>query len=330
MAKPHRKTPTTRRSRAPRTASRRRSPPTVGWIGAHARCLVEALGRLHRRWVSSLLTTLVIAIALALPTGLYVLVKNLDTLSGSLHGAVQISLYLTDSMSKDQGAALAKQLAERDDVRSTHFISASEGLAQFRKTSGFGAALDALPDNPLPAVVLVTPRADLPAAAVSNLVDTLGHRPGVAHAALDQAWLRRLSAILALIQRTAWVIGLLLAAAVVFIVGNTIRLDIENRREEIEVMKLLGATNAFIRRPFLYSGFWYGLFGAVLALLLLGGCFAALAAPLATLTRSYDGALQMQGLGLSGALGVVATGIVLGWAGCALTLNRQLRSIEPE
>jgi cell division transport system permease protein len=229
----------------------------------------------------------------------------------------------------DQGTALAHRLAGRDDVAAARFISPAQGLAQFRKHSGFAAALDALPGNPLPGVVVVTPNADLSTTAVSHLVAILDQQPGVAQAALDAAWLRRLSAILALIDRAAWVIGLLLAAAVVFIVGNTIRLDIENRREEIEVMKLLGASDAFIRRPFLYSGFWYGLFGAILALVLLGGCFALLAGPLAALTRSYDGALHWHGLGVSGAFALLAFGVALGWAGCVVTVNRRLAAIEP-
>src|SRR5699024_3979773 len=148
---------------------------------------------------------------------------------------------------------------------------------------------------------------------------------GVQRAELDQAWLRRLQAILAVLERAAWVIGLLLSAAVVFIVGNTIRLDIENRREEIEVMKLIGASDAFIRRPFLYSGAWYGLAGAVFALILLGVCFLALAAPLGALTHSYNGVFELDGLGWSGSFWLIAGGVALGWCGCALTISRRLR-----
>lgn len=314
-------------------AARRRTPtlaaPAQGWLGSHARCLIEALGRMHRRWVASLLTATVIGIALALPTGLYVLVQNLETLSQSWHRAVQATLYLQDGASEAAGRSLAQRLAGRDDIESSDYISAAEGLKAFRESSGFGAALDALPSNPLPAVVVITPDPELPRAAVGELLDDLRAGSEVARAALDQAWLERLYAILSLIERAAWVIGLLLSAAVVFIVGNTIRLDIENRREEIEVMKLLGASDAFIRRPFLYSGVWYGLTGAVLALILLGGCFIALAEPLATLTRSYDGALDLAGLGWRDGFAVLAIGIGLGWAGCALTVNRRLADIEP-
>ena len=178
-------------------------------------------------------------------------------------------------------------------------------------------------------MIEVTPKAELPPAAVASLVDRLSQRGEVDHAALDQAWLRRLSAILALISRASWVIGLLLSAAVVFIVGNTIRLDIENRRQEIEVMKLLGASNAFIRRPFLYSGVWYGLLGAILAVGVLVACYLALGGPLSTLTASYQGALALRGLSLDDSLILLVLGIALGWLGCAITVNRELAAIEP-
>ncbi len=323
--------------RNPPRRNRRASTPLElqlqGWASAHLRCLVEALGRLHRRWLASLLTAMVIGIALALPAGLYVLVKNLDTLSYSWKSTVQATLYLQqsadDRVDDGVGEQLAQRLAERETIADTRYISPAEGLAEFKQASGFGAALDALPGNPLPPVVVVTPQPDLPRADIQHLLGELRAQPGVERAQLDQAWLQRLYAIVALFERAAWVIGLLLAAAVIFIVGNTIRLDIENRREEIEVMKLIGASNAFIRRPFLYSGFWYGLSGAVLALVLLGVCFYALSGPLGALTRSYDGALTLTGLGWAGSFWLVVAGIGLGWAGCALTVNQRLQAIEP-
>ena len=314
---------------ARRVATNTLAAPAQGWASAHARCLLESLGRLHRRWLASLLTAMVIGIALALPTGLYVLMNNLDTLSQSWQRAVQASLYLSDEVDNERGQALADTIGARDNVAETRFISAQAGLEQFRESSGFGAALDALDDNPLPSVIVVTPRPDMPRAGVGELLVDLESQSGVARAELDQAWLARLYAILSVIERSAWVIGLLLSAAVLFIVGNTIRLDIENRREEIEVMKLLGASDAFIRRPFLYSGFWYGLIGAVLGLILLGICFLALGKPLGELTRSYDGALELHGLSFKGVMTVLATGVTLGWAGCVLTVNRRLAAIEP-
>lgn len=328
MARPDNR-PATKAARTRRIDPATLAAPAQGWAGAHARCFIESLGRLHRRWLASLLTTLVIGIALALPTGLYVLMSNLDSLTQRWQRAVQASLYLADDVGAAEGQTLASRIEKREDVATTRFISAEQGLAMFRESSGFGAALDALKDNPLPGVILVTPNADMPREAVGELLDTLRAEDQVARAELDQAWLKRLYAILSVIERSAWVIGVLLSAAVLFIVGNTIRLDIENRREEIEVMKLLGASDAFIRRPFLYSGFWYGLIGALFALVLLELCILALAAPLGALTRSYDGALELNGLGFKEVGMVLGLGIVLGWTGCALTVNRRLAAIEP-
>lgn len=319
---------TPRRTGASSPHVSRRSALAV-WSASHVRCLLESLGRMHRRWVASLLTVLVIGITLALPTGLYILVKNLDSLASSWHQSVHISLYLKQDVSASNGQKLASELNEKEDVSDTHFISADEGLAQFKQASNFGAALDALDSNPLPGVIEVTPRAELPPAAIGDLVTQLGQRDVVDHSALDQAWLRRLTSILNLISRSSWVIGILLSAAVLFIVGNTIRLDIENRRHEIQVMKLLGASNAFIRRPFLYSGIWYGLLGAVVALIVLGACYFALGESLATLTASYDNNLNLRGLKGSEALILLAIGVGLGWLGCAVTVSRRLAAIEP-
>lgn len=317
----------------PPASNRRSTSPTTaaleGWAASHLRCLVEALGRLHRRWVASLLTTVVIGITLALPAGLYILVKNLDGLTYSWKTSVQISVYLDQSVSNHSGRQLARRIATFDDVDKVRYISPDEGLAAFKKNSGLSDALTALPNNPLPPVIAVTPEAELPHSQVTALLDELRTLGGVQQAALDQAWLRRLNAILSVLERTAWVIGLLLAAAVIFIVGNTIRLDIENRRDEIEVMKLIGASDSFIRRPFLYSGMWYGLGGALLALILIGLCFFALAGPLSTLTRSYEGSIELSGIGWSGGFWLIVAGIALGWSGCVLTVNQRLRAIEP-
>lgn len=317
----------------PRLSNRRHSTPLTaalkGWGASHLRCLIEALGRLHRRWLASLLTAIVIGITLAMPAGLYILVKNLDGLTYSWKTSVQVSVYLQQSVNDHRGKQLARQIGARDHVVDVRYISPAEGLAVFKQASGFGDALAALPGNPLPPVIAVTPEADLPAAQITDMLSALRKMPEVDRAELDQAWLQRLYAILSVLERSAWVIGILLACAVIFIVGNTIRLDIENRREEIEVMKLIGASDAFIRRPFLYSGIWYGFAGAVLALILLGICLLALSAPLSDLTRSYGDAFALSGLGWSGSFWLLVAGIALGWSGCALTVNRRLSAIEP-
>lgn len=296
----------------------------------HARNFVDSLGRLYHRPVASLLTICVIGITLALPAGLHVLMNNLHGVSYSWESAIQASLFLDNSASEADGRALAAKIGKRGDVTSTGYISRAQSLAEFKQLSGFGHAVDALDHNPLPAVITVQPKKSMTTQAIAHLVHQLGELPQVQRAKIDQAWLQRLYAILAIVKRGMAIIAVLLACAVVFIVGNTIRLDIENRRNEIEVLKLLGASNGFIRRPFLYSGFWYGLAGGVLAWILLSICMLALTGPVDRLATLYNGQIAMTWLSFRGGLVVIGAGIALGWLGSAWTTSRRLHAIEPK
>jgi cell division transport system permease protein len=203
-------------------------------------------------------------------------------------------------------------------------------LIQFRSTSGFGTALDALRDNPLPDTVVVTP-----SLAASNprgtetLKNAVAAMPDVQTVQIDTEWVERLTAMLAILRRIIWLTGALLGLGVVLVVGNTIRLDILNRRAEIEVMKLVGATDGFARRAFLYSGVWYGLGGGLLAVLLVAGSVAALAGPVTRLAGLYGSALQLSGLGFGPGLAVMGVSIGLGWLGSWLAATRHIRAIEP-
>lgn len=296
----------------------------------HARDLVDSLGRIWRAPVASLLTASVIGITLVLPAALHLLFENLDTLSYRWEGAVQASLFLSDDLGEPAGRRLAERIAAREAVAATEYISREAALAEFRRLSGLDTALDALEENPLPAVIVVRPGDDRSAAEIEALVESLATETGVVRAQLDQDWLRRLYAILDVAERGVTLLAVLLAFAVLFIVGNTIRLDIENRRSEIEVMKLVGAPDAFIRRPFLYSGFWYGLAGGVLAWLLLSLCLILLAGPVRELTGLYGSDAGLRGLGPDGSLLLIGLGVALGWLGSAVTVNHRLRVIEPD
>ncbi|MDN5939692.1 MAG: permease-like cell division protein FtsX [Salinisphaera sp.] len=295
----------------------------------HARDLINSLGRLYRTPVASLLTAAVIGITLALPIGLRVLVNSLERVSYGWQGNVTASLFLTDNTTQDAGRALAAQIAERPGVAAVAYISSAQALAEFRKLSGFGAALDALAANPLPAVIAVTPAPDLDASTAARLMTELAALPEVGRAQMDQQWLQRLYAAVAVVRTTVLIIAVLLAGAVLFIVGNTIRLDIENRREEIAVMKLLGATDGFVRRPFLYSGFWYGLTGGVLAWLLLTASLLLLSGPVNRLAGLYGAHSSLLWLGWKNSLLLLGCGIGLGWLGSAATVGRRLRAIQP-
>lgn len=295
----------------------------------HARVFFFSLGKLVKAPLAAALTALVIGIALALPAGLYVLTRNLATVGYSWQESLQISLFLKDSVSTERGAALARELRARTDVAKTSYLSREQSLTDFKAQSGFGDALGILQENPLPAVIAVTPARNLARPGVETLAAQLGGLPEVDLAKLDQKWLERLYALLDIAQRAVGIIAVLLGSAVMVIIGNTIRLDIEARREEIEVMKLIGAPNSFIRRPFLYAGFWHGLLGGLLAWALIAAGVRALAGPAQALAQAYGSTFQLAGLPLSDGMALVASGILLGWAGAFVSVGSRLALIEP-
>jgi cell division transport system permease protein len=298
-------------------------------IEEHARVFFFSLGKLWQNPVGALLTALVIGITLALPAGLHALVSNVDKLSYSWEGAAQTSLFLKDSVSAERGQDLAREIGTRRGVARTSYISREQALAEFRKLSGFGEALDILDNNPLPAVITVTPMRKLSREQVNTLVGELAQLPEVDLAKLDQKWLERLYGIIEFLQRGVMVVAALLGIAVVVTVANTIRLDIQARREEIVVMKLIGAPNSFIRRPFLYTGLWYGFSGSVVALIFVSAGMAALTEPVQHLAGLYESDFALSGLSLTAVLEVFAVGILLGWLGALLTVSRHLGKIEP-
>jgi cell division transport system permease protein len=246
----------------------------------HAQVALSSLGRLYRSPLASLMTAAVIGIALALPAGLYLLTGNLQQLSTRWDGAASLSLFLKQSVTEQEAQALNDKLMEWPEIERIDLISPAQALAEFRELSGFGEALDVLEENPLPAVLAVKPvPGTTDSTTISDLLDRLRILPEVDIAQLDLQWVKRFNAIVDIVQRSIWVMAALLGLAVLLITGNTIRLEIQSRREEIEVTKLIGATNAFIRRPFLYSGLWYGATGALLATLLVELAFLQMATP---------------------------------------------------
>jgi len=243
-----------RRSGHATTPTQRRRDLRINiWLLRHLQVALSSLGRLARTPLPSLMTAAVIGIALALPTGLHLLLQNLQQLSGSWDGAATISLYLQREIREERAKELMGQLGMRPDISRVRLIGREQALQEFRQLSGFGAALDTLQENPLPAVLVIEPDAlHRDPQAAENLRLELQQLPEVKLAQLDLQWVQRFQAISRIAGRLVLVIGSLLAAAVLLIVVNTIRLEIQNRQAEIEITKLVGATNAFIRRPFLY------------------------------------------------------------------------------
>ena len=315
-----------------RDINHRRDPLTAlrVYLLRHLQVFFYSLGVLSRSPFATLMTTAVIGIALALPSGLHVILKNAQQLSGGWDGAAQISLFLKRAVPDDEANRLARQIQKLPEVASVSYISRGEALEEFRRLSGFGDALEALQDNPLPSVLVIrpTPVASTPA-ATEKLLQHLQGYPAVDVAQLDMQWVKRLYVIMEIVRRGVVVLAALLALAVLLVVGNTIRLAIQNRREEIVVMKLIGGTDAFIRRPFLYTGFWYGLFGGIIAWLLVSLSLTILSDPVERLTGLYQSQFELSGLDATTTGTLIGTSILLGLTGSWLAVGRHLRDIEP-
>jgi len=299
-----------------------------GWLKRHREALGEALARARRAPLATLLTAAVIGITLALPGGLFLAVDNVQRLAQGLETGGQVSLFLKQDVSDTEAGKLAEKIRRVGGVKNVSVITRAQALAEFKKHSGFGEALNLLDRNPLPAVLVVEP-ARLDPEALGRLSTELGRDPRVDIASLDLDWVRRLHAILEFARRAVAILAGLLGAAVLIIVGNTVRLAVLSRREEIEVTKLVGGTDAFIRRPFLYSGLLAGLFGGAAAFLFVGIALLVLAGPAQELAGLYGTRFEISGLaGL--VLGLPLTGAALGWLGSRLAVGRHLRLIEPK
>ena len=300
------------------------------YFARHAQTLLGSLGRIVNQPFATLMTMGVVAVALALPLLLSLFLSNLSAATGNWNDAFDLSVYMNKKASAARAASVAKQLRQRGDVATVRVITADQALAQFRNDSGFGKALDALSDNPLPDTLIVTPT--LPASTPQGtdaLKQAIGTIADVQAVQLDTEWVKRLHAMLDILRRVVLLTAGLLGAGVVLIVGNTIRLDILNRRQEIEVMKLVGASDGFARRPFLYSGIWYGLGGGLIALILVAVAAVILAKPVDSLAKLYGSQFRLRGLGFTTAAGVLALAAGLAWLGSWLAATRHIRSIEP-
>ncbi len=305
------------------------APPGSVWLTNHVSTSIGALGRLARQPFASFLTILVIAVTLALPAALHLVIKNVQTVSGSWANALDFSVYLVPETSEEEAGRLADLIGQRADVEQVTLIAADAALEEFKTLSGFGPALDQLSENPLPHTLVVRPSAANTTASMALLHEEIANLPQVEAVQVDTEWVRRFHAILEMLERAVAIGAALLGAAIIVVIGNTIRLDIQNRREEIEVTKLIGATNAFVRRPFLYSGLWYGLGGGLLALLLVAYGLMELREPASRLAGLYDSSFSILALTLPESAAIVATGVALGLAGSWLAAARHMRRIEP-
>jgi len=307
----------------------RSSGPVSTWLTRHASTSLGALGRLARHPFSSAMIILVIAVTLSLPAAINIIVKNAQAISGGWDNALDFSLFLKQGLPASEAEGLGRLIEQRADVESVRFVSAQAALAEFRELSGFGAALDQLPDNPLPHTLVVRPSAGNTSASMLLLQEELANLPETEYVQADTDWVQRFHAILDIVRQAIAIGAALLGIAIVVIIGNTIRLDIENRRDEIEVTKLIGASNAFVRRPFLWTGFWYGLFGGLVALALVFYGLYLLEGPVARLAGLYQSNIAIASMGAAEAAGIVGIGVGLGLVGSWITAARHMRRIEP-
>jgi cell division transport system permease protein len=300
------------------------------WIERHAQSLVGSLGRLARQPFATALTVVVIGIALALPAALWLVVTNARAVTADLGESVQLSVYLRLPMTAEQAQKAANAIQGRVEVEHTVLVSPDQGLAEFRELSGIGDALSALAENPLPWVVRVRPAPPHDTAgAVDALAAGIRELEAVELVEADTTWVRRLHAILDMLRRLVFLVAAALAAGVLAIIGNTIRLEIDGRRAEIEVVKLVGGSNAFVRRPFLYSGLWQGLAGGLCAVGLIALALTLLEPPAARLAAAYGASFRPIGLAPREWFAVVGGGAALGFVGAWLAAGYHLRRIEP-
>lgn len=300
------------------------------WSLQHMQAFFFSLGQLCRNPVASILTAAVIGISLALPAGFFIFLENTRQITAGWEGTVEITAFL--KMDVDDAAAknLAKKVSDMSGIAKVELVTREQALEEYRQLSGFAKALEALEDNPLPSLLLIKPVHDeFMEKSAEELLAKLNKIPEIENAQYDQLWVQRLNAIIEIIQRIVIILAVFLGLAVLIIIGNTIRMLIYHRRSEIEVTKLFGATDGFIQRPFLYSGFWFGIFGGIIAWALVTISLSLLQGPADSLAQLYSSNYKLIGLSFKEAFILIFSGVLLGLIGSWISVQRHLRAIEP-
>lgn len=296
----------------------------------HKEAIKYSLSRLWQSQASTWITLAVIAIALSLPASLHLLLENLKTLTDDKREVPTISLFIKKGISKEQARDTGDLIADLSEIDKVVLITKKEALDDFQKITGFEEAFKTLDENPLPHVLVITPHLNLigdPKLDMQKLAKKLENYSAVDLVQMDVEWVQRLRGILLIVERSIIVISILLALTVLLVIGNTIRLDIENRKEEINVTKLIGATAAYIRRPFIYTGIWYGLFGGIISLVIVNIALYSLTSPVNELARLYESSFEITGLGLKTTLKILLVSSLLGMIGAWIAVGRHLRKI---
>ncbi|MFD2640653.1 permease-like cell division protein FtsX [Pseudomonas japonica] len=300
----------------------------AAWLESHRSSLLDSLRRLGKQPIGSFFTCLVMAVALSLPMGLSLILGNIERLGGSWQRAAQISLYLKLDAGARAGEALRDQIKALPGVADAEYVSREQALNEFQQQSGLGEALRELPDNPLPGVVVVTPN-EVDKPALEALRQRLAELPHVELAQLDLVWVERLAAILKLGDRFVFGLTVLLVSALLLVIGNTIRLHIENRRTEIEVIKLVGGTDSYVRRPFLYMGALYGFGAGILSWGVLEFGLNWLNEAVVDLSGLYGSDFALAGVPAADGLSLLLGAVLLGYIGAWIAVARHLSELAP-
>ena len=302
----------------------------TSWHQHHRNSASTSLMRLVGMPLQTIMTALVVAIALALPTTLFIAINNVQTLGDSWDASPKISVYLHTRARDVAITGFKQELEQRGDVSSVQYISPDEALASFQAMAGFGNALELLEQNPLPPTLVVTPSSQASAPAMlAALAETIGKSPLVESVDLDMDWVRRLREIMILGKKIVIILASLLGLGVLLALGNSIRLAIESRRDEIIIVKLVGGTNGFVRRPFLYTGAWYGFFWGMLAVLLVYLGYQSLASSVSSLAAAYQSSFSLEGLSFGDNLLLLLSSTLLGLFSAWLAVGKHLNEIEP-
>lgn len=299
-----------------------------GWLTQSWRAQRLSLRQFAANPLGNLFTTLMLGVALALPACFLVALDNLQGLFVNWSGSHEINVFYAPELSDNKAQELSRRILARPDVRQIRFIDRDAALDEFKRYSGMAEALEALEENPLPAMVMVHPRSELGQVDRQLLVEQLGALPGVDSVRFDRQWALRLGRMLEIARRVVLAVAMLLGLAVLVIVGNTTRLEVLNRREDIRISALFGASGPFIRRPFLYAGFWLGLVGGVLGLLIVFGMVVALQEPVRALAVTYGSDFELAWPGLFTSIALPLTGALLGIVGSAYSVGRYMRTLR--
>ncbi len=299
-----------------------------GEITNHRVTLVQSLRDMVSEPLQTAMTVLVIAIALALPGALFLAVENLERLSGNVKASTQLTVFLEFGVEEKTIETLEIQLQTLVGVSSISYISPEQALTEFQALSGFGSALDYLAESPLPAVFVVQPDS-VKLDRAGEIADQISKLSGVDQVQIDMQWLQRLRSMLEIGEKLITALSITLGLGVLLAVANTIRMAIQSRTDEIIVIRLVGGTDGYVRRPFLYTGLIFGLSGGLVSVLLLWGSVNWLNSSIEVLASLYESRFVLHGLSIWSLLGILSGGALLGLLGAWVAVRRHLRGIEP-